>query len=78
GDWNAAFGGLKRRLEKRSREGSESLSLIEMARLAEAQAERRVISKILDQTRWNRKRTAQILQISYRSLLSKMKKLHIN
>jgi DNA-binding NtrC family response regulator len=32
-----------------------------------------VIEKVLQQTRWNRKETAEILQISYKALLYKMK-----
>jgi two-component system response regulator AtoC len=36
-------------------------------------AEKRVISKVLEQTRWNRKEAAGRLQISYKALLYKMK-----
>lgn len=36
-------------------------------------AEKRVIDRVLQQTRWNRKETAQRLQISYKALLYKMK-----
>ena len=36
-------------------------------------AEKRVIERVLQQTRWNRKEAAQRLQISYKALLYKMK-----
>ena len=36
-------------------------------------AEKRVIERVLDQTRWNRKEAAERLQISYKALLYKMK-----
>ena len=36
-------------------------------------AENRLIRKVLERTRWNRKEAAQILQISYKALLYKMK-----
>ncbi|MCH2186973.1 helix-turn-helix domain-containing protein, partial [Myxococcota bacterium] len=36
-------------------------------------AEKKVIEKVLSQTRWNRKEAAQRLQISYKALLYKMK-----
>ena len=36
-------------------------------------AEKKVIERVLTQTRWNRKEAAQRLQISYKALLYKMK-----
>jgi two-component system response regulator AtoC len=50
-----------------------SLSLKVAARAASRQAERELISKALERTHWNRKQAAQELQISYKSLLSKIK-----
>lgn len=50
------------------------VSSLKMAsRAASQQAERELIQKALDQTHWNRKRAAQFLEISYKSLLSKIK-----
>jgi two-component system, NtrC family, response regulator AtoC len=43
------------------------------ARAASRRAERDLISKALERTHWNRKRAAQELQISYKSLLCKIK-----
>jgi two-component system response regulator AtoC len=48
-------------------------SLKQAARAASLQAERELILKVLARTRWNRKRAAQELQISYKALLYKLK-----
>ena len=48
-------------------------SLKEIGKRASQMAEKRIIKKVLHQTRWNRKETAEILQISYKALLYKMK-----
>lgn len=50
-------------------------SLKAAARSASREAERELILKALDRTRWNRKRAAQDLQISYKSLLYKLKQI---
>jgi two-component system, NtrC family, response regulator AtoC len=49
------------------------LSLKEAARAASRQAEREMILKALARTRWNRKRAAMELRISYKALLYKLK-----
>ncbi len=50
-------------------------SLKAAARAASREAERELILKALTRTRWNRKRAAQELQISYKSLLYKLKQI---
>jgi two-component system response regulator AtoC len=50
-----------------------ALSLKEAAREASRRAERELILKTLARTRWNRKRAAQELKISYKALLYKLK-----
>lgn len=52
-----------------------SYSLKAAARAASREAERELILKALARTRWNRKRAAQELQISYKSLLYKLKQI---
>ncbi|HXM94120.1 MAG TPA: sigma 54-interacting transcriptional regulator [Candidatus Dormibacteraeota bacterium] len=47
------------------------------ARAASKQAERELILQALERTRWNRKRAAQELQISYKSFLCKLKSIEI-
>ena len=48
-------------------------SLKTAVRAASKQAERELIIQALERTRWNRKRAAQELQISYKSFLNKLK-----
>jgi two-component system response regulator AtoC len=48
-------------------------SLKEVARTAARQAERELISRMLQHTHWNRKETAEMLGISYKALLYKIK-----
>ena len=48
-------------------------SLKEISRTAAREAERELMLRVLQQTRWNRKETAEILKISYKALLYKIK-----
>jgi two-component system response regulator AtoC len=48
-------------------------SLKEISRRASQAAEREAISRMLEQTGWNRVRAARALRISYRALLYKIK-----
>ena len=52
---------------------SDRVSLKRVAREAAQVAEARLIEKVLQRTRWNRKEAAAILQISYKALLYKMR-----
>jgi two-component system response regulator AtoC len=52
---------------------SGSVDLKAISKRAAQVAEKRVIDRVLQQTRWNRKETAERLQISYKALLYKMK-----
>lgn len=54
---------------------ARSYSLKAAARAASREAEREMILEALARTRWNRKRAAQELQISYKSLLYKLKQI---
>ncbi len=56
-------------------EVEEGISLKQAARKASLQAERELILKTLGRTRWNRKRAAQELRISYKALLYKLKQI---
>jgi len=56
---------------------SRGHSLKAAARAASREAERELILKALARTRWNRKRAAQELQISYKSLLYKLKQIGV-
>ncbi|MGH9365879.1 MAG: sigma 54-interacting transcriptional regulator, partial [Thermoanaerobaculia bacterium] len=53
-------------------------SLKDISRRAALAAEREAISRVLEQTHWNRVKAAKLLRISYRSLLYKIKQVGIN
>ncbi len=52
-------------------------SLRERVRQATKQIESEIILEALEQHRWNRRRTAQALRISYRLLMYKMKSCNL-
>jgi len=58
-------------------ESAHISSLKVAARAASWRAERELILKALEQTHWNRKRAARELQISYKSLLNKIKQIGV-
>jgi two-component system response regulator AtoC len=49
------------------------VSLREIGRRAAREAEREALEKVLYQTNWNRKKAAKILEVSYKTLLQKIK-----
>ena len=51
--------------------------LKEVSRLAVQKAEKATIKSVLTKTNWNRIQAAKLLQVSYRSLLSKIKEYQI-
>ena len=76
GDEALAMGGLRSLLRRVDRGASgEKVSLKDAARAASREAERELILQVLTRTRWNRRRAAQELQISYKALLYKLKQI---
>jgi len=76
GDEHLAMGGLRALLHKPSAAGSASgISLKAASRAASQEAEKELILKALTRTRWNRRRAAEQLQISYKALLYKLKQI---
>jgi|HubBroStandDraft_6_1064221.scaffolds.fasta_scaffold00094_24 two-component system response regulator AtoC len=65
----------KRTMAATASGGGNGHSLKAAARAASREAEKGLILKALARTRWNRKRAAQDLQISYKSLLYKLKQI---
>jgi DNA-binding NtrC family response regulator len=57
---------------------AESQSLPALVRKATAHVEREVIGRALDVVRWNRRRAARMLGVSYKTLLNKMKTLGLD
>jgi two-component system response regulator AtoC len=56
---------------------SGGMSLKSMSRNLTSTAEKEVILKALQQTQWNRKQAATMLNVSYKTLLNKIRKLDI-
>jgi two-component system response regulator AtoC len=77
GDESVAMGGLRALLMKayRSNGSGDKVSLKQAARAASREAEKELILKVLTRTRWNRRRAAEELQISYKALLYKLKQI---
>ena len=75
GDEALAMGGLRSLLRRADRANGEKISLKDAARAASREAEKELILQVLTRTRWNRRRAAQELQISYKALLYKLKQI---
>ncbi|HWZ81685.1 MAG TPA: sigma 54-interacting transcriptional regulator [Terriglobales bacterium] len=75
GDETLAMGGLRSLLRRGDRSNGEKVSLKEAAKAASREAEKELILQVLTRTRWNRRRAAQELQISYKALLYKLKQI---
>jgi two-component system response regulator AtoC len=75
GDETLAMGGLRSLMRRVDRTGGEKISLKDAARAASREAEREIILQVLTKMRWNRRRAAQELQISYKALLYKLKQI---
>ena len=78
GDEELALAALKKTAGKRAPRVHDVISLKDASRAASRQAERELILKVLSRTRWNRKRAAQELQISYKALLYKLKQIGLD
>jgi two-component system, NtrC family, response regulator AtoC len=63
--------------QSKSTESGSAFSLKRAARAASREREKELILDALQRTRWNRKRAAQELQISYKSLLGKIKQFEM-
>jgi len=75
GDEALAMGGLRSLLRKSEPTNGEKISLKDAARAASREAERELILQVLTRTRWNRRRAAEELKISYKALLYKLKQI---
>jgi two-component system response regulator AtoC len=76
GDERLAMGGLRALLRPPSFSNNGSgISLKAAAKAASHEAEKELILKVLTRTRWNRRRAAAELQISYKALLYKLKQI---
>jgi two-component system response regulator AtoC len=62
-----------RRLLEEVEERAGELPLREVGRRVAAEVERETIERVLQQTSWNRKRAAKLLNVSYKTLLQKIR-----
>ena len=53
-------------------------TLKEVSKIAQRKAEKEMIGRVLMQTRWNRRKAAEVLDISYKALLYKIKECGLN
>ena len=76
GDEDVALGGLRSMLRKPEAESNGGgVSLKAVSRAASREAEKELILNTLTRTRWNRRRAAEELKISYKALLYKLKQI---
>ncbi|MFZ3339646.1 MAG: sigma 54-interacting transcriptional regulator [Terriglobales bacterium] len=75
GDEALAMGGLRSLLRRPDGTNGEKISLKDAAKAASREAERELILQVLTRTRWNRRRAAEELKISYKALLYKLKQI---
>jgi two-component system response regulator AtoC len=59
-------------------DGRDEYTLKEIGKAASKMAEKQLIERVLGQTNWNRKKTAEILKVSYKALLYKIKENKID
>jgi len=59
-------------------EDSKDWSLKDIGQKLVNRLEKRLVKKVLESTNWNRKKAAKLLDISYKSLLSKIKDYNLN
>jgi two-component system, NtrC family, response regulator AtoC len=76
GDETVAMGGLRAMLRRTdAADNGVRVSLKQASRAASREMEKELILRALTRTRWNRRRAAQDLQISYKALLYKLKQM---
>ena len=76
GDETVAMGGLRAMLLRQDLgSNGNKISLKQASRAASREVEKEIILRVLTRTRWNRRRAAEALQISYKALLYKLKQM---
>ena len=76
GDEDVALGGLRAVMRKpETGSNGANVSLKAASKAASREAEKELILNALTRTRWNRRRAAEQLQISYKALLYKLKQI---
>ena len=82
GDERIALSALRSAMQQGARKdmtiAPPAISLKDAGRAASRRAERELILQVLTRTRWNRKRAAEELRISYKALLYKLKQIGVD
>ena len=82
GDERIALHALRSAMQQPARKDAPAtgpaVSLKDAGRAASRRAERELILQVLARTRWNRKRAAEELRISYKALLYKLKQIGVD
>jgi two-component system response regulator AtoC len=72
-DTLAGLSDIKKHLKNR-----DNISLKKIGSIFLGRAEKKLVKKALESTNWNRKKAAKLLDISYKSLLNKIKEYKLN
>jgi len=75
---NHANSAFEADISSHSSDGSNPLDLREAGKKAAESAEKELIRRVLHETHWNRKVAAGLLKISYKALLNKIQRYHLN
>ena len=80
GEEDIAFDNLlRKKLDHEMNPGPfENFNLKEVGKRAAEEAEKKIIEDTLQETHWNRKKTAQLLHVSYKALLYKIQKYQLD
>ena len=69
---------ISRNVTADAMEETDAFHLKEVGKKAAERAEKELIQSALRQTHWNRKKTARLLRVSYKALLNKIQKYHLD
>ncbi len=77
GEEEGVFKSLRYKKREEGMDEEKKFNLKAVKKAAES-AEREIIEAVLQETHWNRKEAAQLLHVSYKALLYKIEKYHLN
>jgi two-component system response regulator AtoC len=78
GEEEGVFKSLRYQKREEGMDEEKKFNLKAVGKKAAESAEREIIEAVLQETHWNRKEAAQLLHVSYKALLYKIEKYHLN
>jgi two-component system response regulator AtoC len=78
GEEEGVFKSLHYQKREEGMDEEKKFNLKAVGKKAAESAEREIIEAVLQETHWNRKEAAQLLHVSYKALLYKIEKYHLN